>query len=100
MDGGHWEQRSREVRRVCFGGGNIVLSLPAEEKEQIERGSLERKGREGMGLNKVSEEAEDLESRSWTESRTQVERLVLDRSRGPSLAEHDEGGTGEVPEPP
>lgn len=81
-------------------GGNIVLSLPAEEKEQIERGSSARKGREAMGLSKVSEEAEALGSRSWTESRTQVERLVLDRSRGPSLAEHGGGGGGGVPEPP
>lgn len=49
-------------------------------------------------MNEVSEEAEDLESRSWMEPRTQVDRLVLDRSRGPSLAEHDWGWR--VPEPP
>lgn len=81
-------------------GGNIVLSLPAEEKEQIERGSLMRKGRETMGLNKVSGEAEALGSRSWTESRTQVERLVLDRSGAPRLLSMAGVGVGECQNPP
>lgn len=84
LDGGRWEQRWREVWSVLFFRMETHFSHPL-----IEKGSLKRKGRQGRSLNKVLEETEGLESRSWLESRAQVEGLVLDWSRGPSFAEHE-----------
>lgn len=61
------------------------------------KGSLKRKGREGMSLQKFLGKAKYLESRSWVQSRARVEGLVLDSRRSPSFAER---GAGEVPESP
>lgn len=56
---------------------------------------MKRKGREEVSLKMFLDEAEDLESRSQTDSRAQVGGLLWGRGRSPSFAEH---GAGEVPD--